>query len=187
MTLRIRVDDPDGLLDAPPEHSMIWVFWHNRIFSMPVFYKRHMKSRQGAVLTSASRDGAVLSEAMRQLGVASVRGSSSKRGGAAMLGLTEWIKGGHDVVITPDGPRGPCYRLQPGVVKLAQVTDTPVLPLTATYTKAKRLRTWDKFFIPYPFSRVNVRVGPLVQITATSDDDAFEQERQRLERLLGTD
>ena len=70
---------------------------------MPVFYKRHMHLRRGAVLTSASRDGAVLSEAMRQLGVASVRGSSSKRGGAAMLGLADWINGGHDVVITPDG------------------------------------------------------------------------------------
>jgi lysophospholipid acyltransferase (LPLAT)-like uncharacterized protein len=187
MTLRIRVEDPDGLLDSLPEHPMIWVFWHNRIFSIPVFYKRHMPTRQGAVLTSASRDGAVLSEAMRQLGVGSVRGSSSRRGGAAMLGLAEWLKGGHDIAITPDGPRGPCYNLQPGVIKLAQLTGTPVLPLIATYAKAKRLRTWDKFFIPLPFSRVHVKVGPLVNIATTGDDTEFEQERLRLEGLLGRD
>jgi lysophospholipid acyltransferase (LPLAT)-like uncharacterized protein len=187
MTLRLRVEDPEGLLAAPPDHPMIWVFWHNRIFSMPVFYKRYLKSRHGAVLTSASRDGAVLSEAMRRLGVGSVRGSSSKRGGAAMLGLAEWLKGGHDVVITPDGPRGPCYKLQPGVIKLAQVTGVPVLPLTATYARAKRLRTWDKFFIPLPFTRVDVKVGPLLHICPTADDEAFEKERVELETLLGQD
>lgn len=186
-TLRLRVDDPDGLLEAPPQHPMIWVFWHNRIFTMPVFYKRHMKSRRGAVLTSASRDGAVLSEAMRCLGVASVRGSSSKRGAAAMRGLADWIRGGHDVAITPDGPRGPCYRLQPGVIKLAQVTGAPVLPLTATCARAWRLRTWDRFFIPCPFSMVKVSVGPLLTIAPTSSDAAFEAQRLRVESLLGKD
>ena len=76
---------------------------------------------------------------------------------------------------------------KPGVIKLAQVTGTPVLPLTATYSKAKRLRTWDKFFVPYPFSRVDVRVGPLQTIAPAGDDEAFERERLRIEAILGED
>lgn len=187
LTLRFRVNDPAGLLDAKPSQPLIWAFWHNRIFAMPIFYRRYFPERRGAVLTSASRDGAVLAEAIRRFGVDSVRGSSSRRGAQAMLEMVEWIEGGFDIVVTPDGPRGPRYKLQPGVVRLAQVTGAHLVAFTSSHGRAWRLKTWDGFFVPAPFSKVTVTIHPPRQIPETKDDEAFERERQRLEAVLGTD
>ena len=187
MTLRMRVEDPAGLVASPPGHPLIWVFWHNRIFAMPVFYRRHLPERRGAVLTSASRDGAVLAEAIRCFGVDAVRGSSSRGGARAMLELVDWIERGLDVAVTPDGPRGPRYHLQPGVVKLAQVTQAHVVPFSATFSRVKRLRTWDGFFLPMPFSEVRVTIHAPRRIPITSGEEEFETERKRLEAELGGD
>ena len=82
-TLRIDVDDRAGVLEGPPEDPMIWAFWHNRIFAMPTVWRKHLPSRAGAVLTSASKDGAILAETLRCFGAGAVRGSSSRRGVAA--------------------------------------------------------------------------------------------------------
>jgi lysophospholipid acyltransferase (LPLAT)-like uncharacterized protein len=187
LTLRMRIDDPAGVVDSPPDHPLIWAFWHNRIFAMPVFYRRYLPGRRGAVLTSASRDGGVLAEALRRFGVDSVRGSSSRRGARAMMEMVEWIEGGYDVVVTPDGPRGPKYKLQPGIVKLAQVTRAHVVPFSANYSRAVRLRSWDRFFFPVPFSEVRVTVHPPRLIPVTDGDAAFERQREQIESALGTE
>lgn len=184
-TLRVRVEDRAGILDHAPDHSLIWVFWHNRIFAMPLIYRRFLPTRRGAVLTSPSRDGAVIAATMRCFGVASVRGSSSKRGAAAMLEMEKWIREGYDVAVTPDGPRGPRYRLAPGLVKVAQRTSALVLPIRVEYQSAWIFRkAWDHFRLPKPFSRVRVTFEPYQTIDAGVEGDRFEEERARLERLL---
>lgn len=187
VTLRIRVEDRSGLLAHPPDHSLIWVFWHNRILVMPVVYRRHAKSRTGAVLTSASRDGEVIAATMRCFGAASVRGSSSRRSRIAMLQLADWVGAGHDVVFTPDGPRGPRYRLQPGLIKLAQRTGAKVLPIRVEYESAWIFKSWDRFRLPKPFSRVDVVFEPYETIDPDADEDSFEAARLRIETILNPD
>jgi len=183
-TLRFDFRDEAGLMDPARPGPRIWLMWHNRILLVPYVRHRWIRHRTGAVLTSASRDGGVLADVVAAFGLASERGSSSRRGAAGLLALGRWLERGQDVAITPDGPRGPRYRLSPGVVLLAQKTGAPVVPIGVEYSAAWRLRSWDGFFIPKPFSRVQVIFGPCHAVPETNDDAAFEAERVRVEAVL---
>lgn len=181
-TLRVRITDDSGLLSAPPLHGLIWMFWHNRMLIVPSLYSRYTrKFRQAAVLTSASRDGAVLAAVMRQFGLESVRGSSSRRGAQAMIECRRLLRRNYYIGITPDGPRGPLYDMQPGVVQLARLCAVPIVPITVEYAKFWRLKSWDQFFIPKPFSVVRVRFLPFIHVP---DDESPEAARERLSALL---
>ncbi len=181
-TLRVRITDDSDLLSNPPQHGLIWMFWHNRMLIVPSLYSRYTrKFRQAAVLTSASRDGAMLAAVMRQFGLSAVRGSSSRRGAQAMIECRRLLKQNFYIGITPDGPRGPQYEMQPGVIQLARLCAVPVVPITVEYEKAWRLKSWDQFFIPKPFSVVRVRFLPFVFV---DEGEAPEIARQRLSALL---
>ena len=188
LTLRFEVEDRAGVMESPPSGSLLWCFWHNRLFVMPTIYRRFLPERSGAVLTSPSRDGAIIAATMRCFGAASVRGSSSKRGSAALRELVSWVDEGYDVAFTPDGPRGPRYQLAPGVIGLAQRTETPILPIRVEYGSAwKFQKAWDHFRLPKPFSRVKVIFEPYETIDPDAEDDRFEAERARVERVLNPD
>jgi len=179
-TMRLRIEDRAGVLDAGTKQPLIWTFWHNRMFVVPLLRLR-VPHREGAVLTSASRDGEIIAAVMRRFHLRSVRGSSSRRGATALLQLSSALEGGEDVAVTPDGPRGPCYRLGPGVVFLARQTGAAILPIHVEYSRAIRLKSWDRFMIPWPFSTARVVFDQPITISAEGD---LEEERARIERLL---
>lgn len=183
-TLRIRIEDPGGILKKAPDAPLIWLIWHNRIFVMPYIYRKYLKKRKGAVLTSASGDGEIIARVVARFGGDSVRGSSSKRGKAAFREMVERVNGGEDMVITPDGPRGPKYVLQAGAVRLAQATGAKIFPTYAVYEKAWRLKSWDRFHIPKPFSKVKVTLGEFVTVEKTEEPEDFEAERMRVETVM---
>ena len=186
-TIRLRVTDNSGFLSNPPDGPRILVFWHNRIPAISIGFLRHYPrnhpSRKGvSVLTSPSRDGDILAAVMANLGMGSVRGSSSRRGSTAIRELTSLLESGADLAITPDGPRGPQYSLGPGAGFLAQKTGVPIMALHARYHRAIRLKTWDRFAIPLPFSRIDITIDPDLHIDPEITD--LESERLRLEQHL---
>lgn len=184
-TLRLEVIDRAGFLTDPPKEPVLITFWHNRIPAIAVTFLRYYphRSRGGVVvLTSPSKDGDILAGVMARLGMGSVRGSSSRRGSTALRELTEKLETGHDLAITPDGPRGPKYSLGPGVVFLAQKTNLRIIPLHARYHRAFHLKTWDSFAIPWPFSKITVVVDDYMTIDPSLAD--LEPERLKLEELL---
>ena len=184
LTLRFRLDDRGGLCKNLPNGPMIWVFWHNRVFTGPLVYKKYLRKRHGNVLTSPSGDGEIIAQVLARFGVGSVRGSSNKRPAAALRELVKVIRGGGDVCITPDGPRGPVYQLQGGVVKLAQLAAVPVLPIRMKYSRAITLKTWDRFQIPLPFSRVDVVLEELQSLPRVASEEESEGQRLGLEQVL---
>ena len=93
-----------------------------------------------------------------------VRGSSSRRGPQALLELTSWAERGYDLAITPDGPRGPCYVVQEGVMALAQVTGLPIVPFSYHLRWKIRVKSWDRFQIPLPFSPCDMIIGKPVRV-----------------------
>ena len=121
---------------------------------------------------------------VERYGFEAVRGSSSRRGSTALLQLADVIASGRDVLITPDGPRGPVYRLGGGIIFLAQKTGVPIIPVNFEYSSYWRAHNWDRFIIPKPFSRVRAIFGPPHQVKPTSTDEEFEAERQRLQEAM---
>lgn len=183
-TLRWRYIDEGGVLKDMPQGPVVWVVWHNRIFALYQVYSRFLSSRDGAVLTSVSGDGDIIAAALKLYGVHPIRGSSSRRGTEALLTLSEWVRAGFDVLIVPDGPRGPCYRMGPGAVKLAELGEVPIVPIRVDYASSWRFNGWDQFRLPKPFSRVTVSIGPRLEIPHDLNSTDFECERIRVEQAL---
>jgi lysophospholipid acyltransferase (LPLAT)-like uncharacterized protein len=183
-TLRYEIDDRASILGRPVTQNYIGSLWHNRLLIFPLVLRRFFPNRHGAALISASRDGDLLADAIHRFGYQVVRGSSSRLGASAILQLTEILGSKRDVVITPDGPRGPVYDLGPGIIFLAQKSGAPVLPMNLEYSRCWRLGSWDHFVIPQPFAKVRVLVSHPHHVKATSTPDEFEAERLALQDAM---
>ena len=190
-TLRVDLHNPGRIGDPnTPVPPIILMLWHCRFFVVPAVWLRMLRTqRRVSILTSASRDGDMVANAMAVFGFEAIRGSSSRRAVAALVGLKRALEAGRDVGITPDGPRGPRYKIQAGAIKLAEATGAPIVPVHVKFSSAWRLGTWDRFVIPCPFSRVSVTFGEPLHVTKGLDVEAMENERLKIESLLlsGTD
>ena len=183
-TLRFQIDDRAAVVGTPPNERYIGALWHNRLLLLPHVLRTYLPNRKGAALISASRDGDLLADLVKRFGYDVVRGSSSRRGAAAMLQLADVIRGGRDAVITPDGPRGPAYRIGGGIVFLAQKSGAAVVPINMEYESYWRLKSWDRFVLPRPFSNVRVIFGAPHHVQPTGNDEEFESERLRLQNAM---
>ena len=183
-TLRYEIDDRLGAVGRPVKENYIGVLWHNRLLIFPFVLRRFFPNRRGAALISASRDGDLLADAIKRFDFDVVRGSSSRLGASAILQLTDVLASGRDVVITPDGPRGPAYELGPGIIFLAQKSGAPVVPVNMEYSSYWRLKSWDRFILPRPFSKVRVIIGQSHHVRSTSTPEEFETERLRLQGVM---
>jgi len=156
-TLRFEVGEEDLRHLRKIDEPVAFVLWHNRLFVTPEVWRRYRQGRPLYALVSASQDGAWLTAFFSLVGLSAVRGSSSRLGREAATALVGVLRAGHDVGITPDGPRGPRYELKPGALIVARRTQTPLLLLGAEFRSAWQLRrAWDHFYLPKPFSRVRL-------------------------------
>ena len=183
-TLRYEIEDRAGIVGKPVDENYIGALWHNRLLLFPFVLRRFFPDRHGAALISASRDGELLADAVQRFGFDVVRGSSSRLGASAILQLTDVLASGHDVVITPDGPRGPSYELGPGIILLAQKSGAAVVPVNMEYSSCWRVKSWDRFIVPRPFAKVRVIIGQPQRVKPTSTDSEFEAERLRLQNAM---
>lgn len=182
-TLRFELDDRAGFVELPLPQKVIGILWHNRLFLLPHVARKYVPQRRAVALISASRDGDLLADVVARFGFKPIRGSSSRKGATAILQLADAIAEGWDVAITPDGPRGPAYELGAGVILLAQKSKMPVLLMQMEHSSCWRLKSWDRFIIPKPFSKVRVIFG-LHEVAQTSSDAEFEAERLRLQNAM---
>ncbi len=179
-TLRYTVSIEDG---GPPDdrlHPVIYVFWHRCVFVATHFF-RH---RNIQVMTSSSFDGEYIARIIEKFGYGAVRGSSSRGAVRALLGMHTQIERGESVAFTIDGPRGPRYLAKPGPVLLARNTQVPILPFHIAVEKAWLLRSWDRFIIPKPFSRVLVRLGRLLRVPSEADSAAAAEYQAQMQATL---
>ena len=156
---------PQAFWDAG--QPFIVAFWHGRLLMTPPAWKRSVPIH---MLVSQHRDGRLIADTIGHFGVQIVTGSSSKGGVAALRSMLKLLKTGKCVGITPDGPRGPRMRASEGLQAVARLAGVPIVPLAYSVTRRKTLRSWDRFIVPWPFSRgVYVWGAP---ITIAKDDDA---------------
>ena len=183
-TLRYEIDDRAGIVGRQVTENYIGALWHNRLLVFPFVLRRFLPQRHGAALISASRDGDLIADVVKRFGYDVIRGSSSRLGASAILQLTEVLASGRDVVITPDGPRGPAYELGPGIVFLAQKSGAAVVPMNLEYSHCWRLGSWDRFIVPRPFAKVRVLINRPHRVTATTTPEEFESERVSLQNAM---
>lgn len=171
-TLRYRWDDKvQGFMEQPFPPSVV-VVWHNRLFVAPEFFRRYFKQRKLSSLISASGDGGWLAGFFQSLGIKPVRGSRHGRGAQAFRELLAVHEEGYDISVTPDGSRGPIYQMKPGAGAAAIKTGAPILLLSFNFTRAWRVNSWDRFYLPWPFSRVEVRVDAVGTAADLGIEDA---------------
>ena len=189
-TLRYRWHDRSGFYDPPPAGAAIYCVWHNRLALCLEMYRRYARQRIRtpgmAAMVSASRDGAFLAAILECFKVEPVRGSTSRRGPQALLELTGWSERGYDLAITPDGPRGPCYVVQEGIMSLAQLTGLPIVPVAYHLPWKIRVKSWDRFIIPLPFSRCEMNFDDPIRVPREATDAERDALKQRLETSLRT-
>jgi lysophospholipid acyltransferase (LPLAT)-like uncharacterized protein len=183
-TLRYEIDDRAGIVGRPVTENYIGALWHNRLLAFPLVLRRFFPERHGAALISASRDGDLLADAVQRFGYDVVRGSSSRLGASAILQLTQVLASGRDVVITPDGPRGPAYELGPGIIFLGQKSGASVVPMNLEYSRCWRLGSWDRFIVPRPFAKVRVLINRPHRVGPTATPEEFEAERLALQNAM---
>lgn len=157
----------------------ILAFWHGHLLLMPYAYH----GRRISALVSRSRDGELIARTLARLGIEpsvdSSRGSSSRGGAAGLRSLLRRAGEGYDLAFTPDGPRGPAGIVQPGVILAAAATGLPIQPVALAASRARRLRSWDRFLVPLPFSTVHVVYGEPLEVERRADPEPAAAELKR--------
>lgn len=144
----------------------IYCFWHQR----QVFFTWTHRGVGAAVLVSRSKDGDLIAETMRLSDIGAVRGSSSRGGAAAAKEMVETLRAGLDVGITPDGPKGPARQVKDGVLRVAQLSGAPIVPVAnALSRKLEIKKAWDRFQVPLPFGRAVVAYGEPIFVRPEDD------------------
>lgn len=176
---RVCVEGRDPLPEGRPPH--LAAFWHQNI----LVAAWHYRDRGFGTAVSRSRDGELIAALLGALGYrAPARGSSSRGGAAALLGLVRLLQSGVTVSLQTDGPRGPARVSKPGVVSLARLTGAPITPVAFWARPRLRFRSWDRTLLPLPFARLVCRYGAPIEVPADADEAAEEKLRHRLDREL---
>lgn len=158
-------------------NNCVYAFWHCK----QAFLLYAYRGRKLSILVSMSKDGEYIARVIKRAGMTTVRGSSSRGGMKALLGLIAKTREGYSPVFTPDGPRGPAKTVQQGVIYLAKKTGLPVVPVSCATSRQIVFKSWDRFELPLPFSRTSVVEGEPLVIGA---DDSPEQSAERIKAAL---
>lgn len=178
-TMRLAFHGRDEALPADGG-PLIYAFWHSQLAMMPWVQLRP----PSVVPVSRSKDGEWTARLFGKLGAEAVRGSTNRGGAAALRGLVRAARQGKDLAITPDGPRGPAERVQPGAIWLARMCGRPVLPVAFACRPCVRVGSWDRMVVPLPFGRGAFVYGDLLWVPRDADEQACEEARRELERRI---
>lgn len=159
---------------------VIVAFWHGRILLMPFPYR----GQKACIMNSMHRDGEIITRVIKRFGISAVRGSSTRGWMGGLKGMLAAYRQGYDLIVVPDGPRGPRYKAKPGILQLARATGAPIFPVTYGAAWKTTVKSWDRLLIPLPFSRVTYVAGSPIHVPADASPELMEEKRQELEEAL---
>ena len=160
---RVGLAAKPGFWDG--KNPRIFVVWHNRQLMMPFVYRMMGgRWRTMCALASRHRDGRIIGRSMNYLGFRMAAGSSTRGGRTALRALVRGLNDGRHVAVTPDGPRGPLYRFKSGALKLAQLSGAPLYPVAYAAKRRWEFGSWDRMFLPKPFSQAVLVIGEPIEI-----------------------
>jgi hypothetical protein len=181
-TYRVRIVDPDneqGILKSG--RQLVYASWHQRFFPGITFFSSR---KPIAIMISQSRDGEVAARAVDVMGWRAVRGSSSRGGNRALDTIKNLIGQGYKVGHIVDGPQGPFGTVKPGLIRIAQYADLPIVPTITSGENLWVFNSWDRFMVPKPFSRVIIRFGAPIHVPKDLGRKGFEQMQAHVAQTL---
>jgi len=161
-------------------HSDIYCFWHQCVLLCTYYFRRC----GATIIVSQSFDGELIARILHLFGYKTVRGSSSRGAREALLGLKRVVDEGGTAIFTADGPRGPIYQTKSGPIKLAALTGLPIGAFHLEPGSAFTMRSWDHFFVPWPFTRVAVSWSRLTPVPSDLTENDLEQKREELNAAI---
>jgi hypothetical protein len=179
LTWRYEVIAEDGVtpvLFGQRPGPEIYCFWHQCVLPCTMYFRRS----HAVILVSRSYDGELITRILRKFGFGAVRGSSSRAGREGLLGLKRVLESGRSAIFTADGPRGPVYQTKMGPIKLAQLTGAPIGAFHLQPERAWVMKSWDRFLVPKPFTRIVVSWANWTHVSEDLPADQFESKRQEL-------
>ena len=174
LTLRVEFEGNGLELLRSTDKPYMLISWHNNLFTVPMFIKRFRRERVVNGLISASKDGAWLVAIFELIGFKCIRGSANYRGAQSLKELIRATRQGQDIGITPDGSKGPAYVLKPGAAAVAKLCKVGIILVGYEYQSAWRLNSWDRFFIPKPFSSIKLRIERIADYASLGADDPYD-------------
>ena len=179
LTWRFRVRNGEVITNLRAKSQpFIFAFWHGQL--LPLLW--HHRNEGVYVVISSHRDGEIVARAAEYLHYYTIRGSSSRGAARALLGIVRELEDGHEVAVTPDGPRGPARKFASGALVASQRTGAPIVAIGVSARRAWRLKSWDRFMIPKPFTRIDV-VYAAANVAASSAREV-EDEAPKFEALI---
>jgi lysophospholipid acyltransferase (LPLAT)-like uncharacterized protein len=180
-TMRI-IERPDNYPERiiRQGENVIFAFWHSFML-VPAYTARNLGIK---IMISQHTDGEYITRVVERLGFTTIRGSTTRGGAKALLKMIKDSKEGTVLAITPDGPKGPRFTVQPGIVYLSQKTGFPIVPASLGLTSYWELPSWDKFRIPKPFSKAALICGEPIHIPPKLNKSEVEEYRILLEKRL---
>ncbi|MBL7084294.1 MAG: lysophospholipid acyltransferase family protein [Candidatus Aminicenantes bacterium] len=180
-TTRMKILGEEDYLELRAQGKpVIFLVWHGRIFIVPYFFRR----RDIMPLISPSEDGEIAARIMSKWGYRNLRGSGSHAIIKVWNEMKRELQNGGELIIVPDGPRGPNRKVKLGGLKLAQETGAILVPFTFSTSRKKFLKSWDNFLIFYPFSKVVAIYGSPFTVDPGLKDEELEKEQQKIERFM---
>ena len=181
-TLRSRSKNPENetyIRNLPSRY--ILTLWHGRIFYLFFYLRRHSDYH---LLISPSKDGDWLARLARLMGYSVIRGSSYKQAVSSARSLIKVLRKEERIIIVADGSRGPRLKAQAGSIQLAGMTQSPIIPMTYGSTKKHVFNSWDRFVLPFPFTRCTVNFGAPIWVPSKLDGESLLSKQTELENSL---
>lgn len=182
-TWRFEIIAEEGATPLPHGEGAgreIFCFWHQCVLPCTIYFRR----TGATILISQSFDGELVTRILGLFGFRAVRGSSSRGGREGLLGLQDVIDSGKPAIFTADGPRGPIYRTKMGPIRLAEATGAPIGAFHLEPERAWTMRSWDRFLVPKPFTRIAVSWARCTHVSTDLAEDGFEAKREELNAAL---
>ncbi len=180
-TLRLRIEGGEEIERLRSQGTrIVYALMHGRQFMVYRLFGR----KNICVMSSLSQDGRLQAAILQRFGFRISFGSSAKSPVRALIGMVKYMQEGSDSIIAVDGPRGPLYRVKPGVLFLAKKLNAVIVPFTFSVRRGLVMKAWDRYLLPAPFTKVFAFLGSPVRLSRDDSHDVMEKEAARLERIL---
>ncbi len=167
-----------------PKSPFLVAFWHGEILMNPFMYKKIFKDVNMSLLISDHFDGEMIAKSVSYFGFDTIRGSSTRGGIKALKESFRKIDNGFSIAITPDGPKGPRHSVADGIVAIAKKKELKIMTFNYTASSFWQMKSWDKFIIPKPFSKLDFYASEPFLVINMSKEEAKEEIKKRLENFV---